>query len=110
MYVILCNNLFGPKIMIALENDVKNDHNDTYIPRVLMFIPFFVIDIILKVRPLIDNEVQNIQDESSIISFLYPAQNQDLIKKLSAKKVNAFGEYHLVCNFFYYYLLSITVY
>ncbi|CAH2068747.1 unnamed protein product, partial [Iphiclides podalirius] len=48
-------------------------------------------NIILKVRPLIDNEVQNLNDESSIISFLYPAQNLDLIKKLSAKKVNAFA-------------------
>lgn len=68
--------------------------------RFVTFILFLISDIILKVRPLIDNEVQNINDESSIISFLYPAQNQDLIKKLSAKKVNAFGEYLLVCKNF----------
>lgn len=52
----------------------------------------FFSDIILKVRPLVDTEIQNVQDEGTLISFLYPAQNQDLVKKLAAKKVNAFGK------------------
>ncbi|XP_052753684.1 NAD(P) transhydrogenase, mitochondrial-like [Galleria mellonella] len=51
----------------------------------------FQSDIILKVRPLVDTEIQNVQDEGTLISFLYPAQNQDLIKKLGVKKVNAFA-------------------
>lgn len=46
----------------------------------------------MKVRPLVDNEMQNVRDEGALISFLYPAQNQDLIKKLAAKKVDAFGK------------------
>ncbi|XP_046968369.1 NAD(P) transhydrogenase, mitochondrial-like [Vanessa cardui] len=48
-------------------------------------------NIILKVRPFADNEVQNVADKSTIISFLYPAQNQSLIEKLATKKVNAFA-------------------
>lgn len=51
-----------------------------------------VADIILKVRPLVSNEVQSVRDEGTLISFLYPAQNQELIKQLAAKKVNAFGK------------------
>lgn len=50
-------------------------------------------DIILKVRPLVDTEIQHVRDEGALISFLYPAQNQDLIKKLAAKKVDAFGKF-----------------
>lgn len=53
----------------------------------------FISDIILKVRPLIDKEVQNVRAEGTLISLLYPAQNQELIKKLSAKNVNAFGKF-----------------
>lgn len=53
----------------------------------------FLSDIILKVRPIVDKELQNVVNESTLISLLYPAQNQELIKQLSAKKVNAFGTY-----------------
>ncbi|XP_041974230.1 NAD(P) transhydrogenase, mitochondrial [Aricia agestis] len=48
-------------------------------------------NIILKVRPIAENEIQNVQEESTLISFMYPAQNQNLIHKLAAKKINAFA-------------------
>ncbi|XP_032530096.2 NAD(P) transhydrogenase, mitochondrial-like [Danaus plexippus] len=48
-------------------------------------------NIILKVRPLAESELQNVNEESTLISFFYPAQNQALIQKLAAKKVNAFA-------------------
>ncbi|XP_045760567.1 NAD(P) transhydrogenase, mitochondrial-like isoform X2 [Maniola jurtina] len=48
-------------------------------------------NIILKVRPLAESEVQNVTEESTLISFFYPAQNQNLIQKLAAKKINAFA-------------------
>ncbi|XP_045454864.1 NAD(P) transhydrogenase, mitochondrial-like [Melitaea cinxia] len=51
----------------------------------------FQSNIILKVRPLAENEVQHVPDKSTLISFLYPAQNQSLIQKLANKKVNAFA-------------------
>ncbi len=45
-------------------------------------------DIILKVRAPDDNEVGLLHDGQTLISFIWPAQNEDLMKKLSAKKVN----------------------
>lgn len=65
----------------------------------------FISDIILKVRPLVDNEVQNVRAEGTLISFLYPAQNQDLIKKLSDKNVNAFGKILQDYTFFFVNIL-----
>jgi NAD(P) transhydrogenase len=48
-------------------------------------------DILLKVRQPIDSEIPNIRVGSTLISFLYPAQNKALIDKLSQKKINAFA-------------------
>ncbi|XP_072935916.1 NAD(P) transhydrogenase, mitochondrial [Epargyreus clarus] len=48
-------------------------------------------NIILKVRPLIETEIKNVNDESTLISLMYPAQNKNLIQMLAAKKVNAFA-------------------
>lgn len=39
-----------------------------------------------------DNEIPTLKENSTLISFLYPTQNKDLIDKLSQKKLNAFGE------------------
>lgn len=57
---------------------------------------FLVLDIILKVRPLLDSEVKNFRDEGTLISLIYPAQNQDLIKQLASKNVNAFGKIFII--------------
>ncbi|KAF8844456.1 PNTB-domain-containing protein [Paxillus ammoniavirescens] len=49
-------------------------------------------DIILKVRPPSqDEEVKNLKEGSTIISFLYPTQNKSLVEKLASRKVNAFA-------------------
>ncbi|KAH8808487.1 NAD(P) transhydrogenase, alpha chain [Xylogone sp. PMI_703] len=52
-------------------------------------------DIILKVRaPTFEgaeNEVDLMKNGSTLISFLYPAQNKQLVEKLSAKGANSFG-------------------
>ena len=45
-------------------------------------------DIIFKVRAPDDNEVGLLHDGQTLISFLWPAQNEDLMNKLSAKNVN----------------------
>lgn len=55
-------------------------------------------DILLKVRQPHDTEVPLFRDNSTIISFLHPAQNKPLIDKLAAKKMNAFGECSVNCN------------
>lgn len=52
----------------------------------------FQSDILLKVRQPMDSEIPLMKEHSTLISFLYPAQNKDLIGKLSEKKINAFGK------------------
>lgn len=45
-------------------------------------------DIILKVRAPEDEEVELLHEGQTLISFIWPAQNEELMAKLSAKKVN----------------------
>lgn len=52
----------------------------------------FDSDILLKVRQPLNNEVALIRENSTLISFLYPAQNKELIGKLGERKINAFGK------------------
>lgn len=49
-------------------------------------------DIILKVRHPVPNEVPLFKYGSTLISYLYPAKNQDLIKELAKKNMNVFGK------------------
>lgn len=46
-------------------------------------------DIVLKVRPPEDREVDQLREGGTIISFLYPAQNEPLLAKLESRKVSA---------------------
>jgi NAD(P) transhydrogenase subunit alpha len=46
-------------------------------------------DIVLKIRPPTDAEVGQLREGGTLISFLYPAQNEDLLAKLAARKVTA---------------------
>lgn len=56
-------------------------------------------DVLLKVRgPTLEKglssskpEIKMIREGSTLISFLYPAQNKDLVEQLAKKKVTAFG-------------------
>ncbi|KAL1676988.1 NAD(P) transhydrogenase beta subunit-domain-containing protein [Schizophyllum commune] len=49
-------------------------------------------DITLKVRPLLKGEEDaRLKEGSTSISFLYPAQNPDLVTTLAERKVNAFA-------------------
>ncbi|RRN04609.1 Re/Si-specific NAD(P)(+) transhydrogenase subunit alpha [Bibersteinia trehalosi] len=45
-------------------------------------------DILLKVNAPNDNEIALIKEGTTLISFIYPAQNPQLMEKLSAKKIN----------------------
>lgn len=45
-------------------------------------------DVILKVRsPLLDNEVDLLNPNSTLVSLVYPAQNKDLVNKLASRKM-----------------------
>lgn len=49
-------------------------------------------DIILKVRsPLLDTETRLFRNESTLVSLLFPAQNQQLIEQLARKRMNVFA-------------------
>jgi len=50
-------------------------------------------DIVLKVRPPQEPEVKLLTEGSTLISFLYPGQNQALVKQLAEQRVNAFGKW-----------------
>ncbi len=54
---------------------------------------FLISDIVLKVRQPLESEVGLFKDSGNLISFLYPAQNKDVIDKLAAKKMTAFGNF-----------------
>ncbi len=46
-------------------------------------------DIILKVQPVTPDEIDLMHKDQVILSYLWPAQNEDLLKKLADKGVNA---------------------
>ncbi len=48
-------------------------------------------DIILKVRPPQNEEINLLSEGKTLISFIYPAQNPDLLTELSAKKATVFA-------------------
>lgn len=45
-------------------------------------------DIIFKVNPPTDSEVTLLKEGATLISFIWPAQNPELMEKLSAKNIN----------------------
>lgn len=48
-------------------------------------------DILLKVRQPMESEITLMKPGATLVSFLYPAKNKELIEKLAEKKINAFG-------------------
>ena len=53
---------------------------------------FALSNVIFKVRPpLLEKETKLFMDGSCLISFLYPAQNKELIDDLSHKGMNVFS-------------------
>jgi NAD(P) transhydrogenase subunit alpha len=48
-------------------------------------------DIILKVRPPSPEEVVAMPEGKTLISFIYPAQNQELLDKLASRQATVFG-------------------
>ncbi|KAH9488250.1 hypothetical protein Btru_063908 [Bulinus truncatus] len=48
-------------------------------------------DIILKVRAPLQEEVANFRERGTLISFLYPAQNKDLVDQLAKRQLTVFA-------------------
>ncbi|OUC44874.1 NAD(P)(+) transhydrogenase, alpha subunit [Trichinella nativa] len=51
----------------------------------------FGSDIVLKVRAPVENEVEKFKNNATLISFLYPAQNEHIVKLLAKKKLTVFA-------------------
>ncbi|XP_069105795.1 NAD(P) transhydrogenase, mitochondrial-like [Argopecten irradians] len=51
----------------------------------------FKSDIVLKVRAPEVSEIPNFKENSTLISFVYPKQNTDLVQQLATKKLNVFA-------------------
>lgn len=49
-------------------------------------------DVVLKVRQPTTDEVGQFKEGGTLISFLYPGQNKDLVNQLLAKNLTAFGK------------------
>ena len=45
-------------------------------------------DLVLKIRPPSDEEVSLLKEGATLISFIQPAQNEELVKSLAERKVN----------------------
>ena len=45
-------------------------------------------DLIYKVNPPNEEEISKIKEGATLVSFLYPAQNSDLVNRLSKKNIN----------------------
>ena len=52
---------------------------------------FSASDILLKVRPPASQETALVKEGGTVISFLYPNQNKEIIDGLAARKANAFA-------------------
>ncbi|KAH8171185.1 NAD(P) transhydrogenase beta subunit domain-containing protein [Sarocladium implicatum] len=48
-------------------------------------------DIVLKVRSPADAEIESIKENQTIVSFVQPAQNKDLVQKIADKKATLFA-------------------
>lgn len=48
-------------------------------------------DIVLKVRPPAPQEVDLVREGQVLISFIYPAQNKELVERLAARKATVLG-------------------
>ena len=49
-------------------------------------------DIVFKIRQPVLEEVPSFRDQGTLYSFIYPAQNKEVIAKLADKKMTVFGE------------------
>ncbi|KAL1140911.1 hypothetical protein AAG570_000839, partial [Ranatra chinensis] len=51
----------------------------------------FSSDLILKIRQPVESEVNMFKPGSTLVSFIYPAQNKALLDELAKKKINVFA-------------------
>lgn len=90
-------NLIKKGFNVSVEKDAgieakfTNSDYETAGAKILSAQDAFKSDIVLKVRAPTDKELPLFKDNATLISFLYPKQNQDLVEKLATHNLNAFA-------------------
>ncbi|XP_069689607.1 NAD(P) transhydrogenase, mitochondrial-like [Periplaneta americana] len=75
----------------GLESKFRNEDYTSAGGKVVDKNSAFHSDIVLKVRQPLAEEIGQFKERGTLISFIYPGQNKDLIDQLAAKKITAFG-------------------
>lgn len=75
----------------GLESRFRNEDYASAGAKVVDKNTAFHSDLVLKVRQPTTDEVGQFKEGGTLISFLYPGQNKDLVNQLLAKKLTAFG-------------------
>ncbi|ESO85991.1 hypothetical protein LOTGIDRAFT_220929 [Lottia gigantea] len=75
----------------GVEAKFKNDDYAAAGANIKSTKDLFHSDIVLKVRGPSMEEVSQFKDGGTLISFLYPAQNKDLVDKLGERRMTAFA-------------------
>ncbi|XP_052685519.1 NAD(P) transhydrogenase, mitochondrial-like [Crassostrea angulata] len=75
----------------GLEAKFKNDEYAKAGAKIISKKEAFESDIVLKVRAPLTEEIANFRSGTTLISFLYPKQNPELVKQLAEKNLNVFA-------------------
>lgn len=75
----------------GLEAKFRNDDYASAGAKIVNATNVYNTDILLKVRIPLETEIKGLRDSSTLISFLYPGQNKQLIDQMATKKMTAFG-------------------
>merc|ERR1711963_1219054 len=89
----LCKKGFNINIEdgAGTESQFRNIDYETAGAKIVDSNAAFQSDIVLKVRQPSKEEVPKFKEGGTLYSFLYPAQNKDLIDELAKQKITAFG-------------------
>jgi len=75
----------------GLESRFRNEDYANAGAKVVDKVTAFQSDLVLKIRQPTTDEVGKFKEGGTLISFLYPGQNKELVDQLLAKKLTAFG-------------------
>lgn len=75
----------------GLEAKFKNDEYAKAGAKIISKKEAFESDIVLKVRAPMTEEIANFRSGTTLISFLYPKQNPELVKQLAEQNLNVFA-------------------
>nr|CAI5826418.1 unnamed protein product [Callosobruchus analis] len=75
----------------GLEAKIRNADFEKSGAKIVDTVTSFNSDIVLKVKKPSMEEVEKFRNNSTLISFIYPAENKELVDKLAQRKLNVFA-------------------